>query len=221
VVGKWQRWLEACETQHEECRSGANFMPTRVLDIQNLPSIKLIDTNGLKCHYTALSHCWGRLNKFMTTALTLPSMRLGFTIDDIPATFRDAVLVTQTLGVQYLWIDSLCIIQGDKADLAQELSMMGDVYANSYVTITGANISDDTLSFLKERPFDSTLLRIVSNQGNVAEVYLQNYDSRSRFFDQIINNPFKSFATEPLDHRAWALQERYLPRRVLYFGTHR
>jgi hypothetical protein len=146
-------------------------------------------------------------------------MRLGFMIDDIPATFRDAVLVTQTLGVQYLWIDSLCIIQGDKADLAQELSMMGDVYANSYVTITGANISDDTLSFLKERPFDSTLLRIVSNQGNVAEVYLQNYDSRSRFFDQIINNPFKSFATEPLDHRAWALQERYLPRRVLYFGT--
>jgi Heterokaryon incompatibility protein (HET) len=120
-------------------------------------------------------------------------MRLGFTIGGIPATFRDAVLVTQTLGVQYLWIDSLCIIQGDMADLAQELSMMGDVYANSYVSITGAIIADDTHSFLKERSFDSTLLRIVSNRGSVAEVYLQNCDSRSRFFDQIINNPFKSF----------------------------
>jgi hypothetical protein len=76
--------------------------------------------------------------------------------------------------------------------------MMGDVYANSYVTITGANISDDTRSFFKERPFDSALLRIDSNQGNVADVYLQNYDSGSQFFEQIINSPFKSFATEPL-----------------------
>jgi hypothetical protein len=38
----------------------------------------------------------------LTTVSTLGSIRLGFTIDDLPASFRDTVLVTQTLGVQYI-----------------------------------------------------------------------------------------------------------------------
>jgi hypothetical protein len=57
VVGEWQRWLEACETQQEECGSSTNFMPTKVPGIQNFSPIKLIDTDALKCQYTALSHC--------------------------------------------------------------------------------------------------------------------------------------------------------------------
>lgn len=103
------------------CRSSTKFMPTRVLDLQDLENIKLIHP------YVAFSHCWGSSNSFQTTATTKTRMELGFKVDDAPATFRDAILVTRTLVIHYLWIDFICIIQQDSADLAKELSMMGDV----------------------------------------------------------------------------------------------
>lgn len=42
----------------------------------------------------------------------------------LPATFQDAVDFTRRLGLQYIWIDSICIIQGDEADWARESSLM-------------------------------------------------------------------------------------------------
>ncbi|KAM7218287.1 hypothetical protein V8F06_006350 [Rhypophila decipiens] len=43
---------------------------------------------------------------------------------DMPQNFQDAITVTRNLGVPYLWIDSLCIIQGDEADWLREAGRM-------------------------------------------------------------------------------------------------
>jgi hypothetical protein len=53
---------------------------------------------------------------------------------DFPPTIRDAVIVTRRLGVQYLWIVSLCIVQDDLDDWSAESTKMGDVYENGYAT---------------------------------------------------------------------------------------
>jgi hypothetical protein len=80
--------------------------------------LKLCRTEFLarETRYLTLSHCWG--GKIFTT-LT----RSNFTeflsripTESLSKTFREAITITRTLGFKYLWIDSLCIIQGDEAD---------------------------------------------------------------------------------------------------------
>jgi len=56
-------------------------------------------------------------------------------------------MMTRKLGVRYLWVDSLCIIQGNTADGQLESSRMGDVYRNSYLTITASKAAIDLEGF--------------------------------------------------------------------------
>ena len=56
-------------------------------------------------------------------------------LEGMPALFQDAIITTWKLGIQYLWIDSLCIIQNSKEDWEAESAKMGSVYRNAYCTI--------------------------------------------------------------------------------------
>jgi hypothetical protein len=47
--------------------------------------------------------------------------------DALPTTYRDAIVFTRGLGMQWLWIDSLCIIQDDLTDWQHEASKMSEV----------------------------------------------------------------------------------------------
>ena len=52
-----------------------------------------------------------------TTQISSYKDRLqGFTLDELPKTIRDAVVTTRMLDLQFLWVDTLCIIQGDSSD---------------------------------------------------------------------------------------------------------
>jgi hypothetical protein len=50
-------------------------------------------------------------------------------------TFKDAVRVTRALNYQYLWIDLLCVIQGDDGDFETEAQRMEDVYSDAYCAV--------------------------------------------------------------------------------------
>ena len=65
--------------------------------------------------------------------------------------FQDAVTVTRSLGFQYLWLDTLCIIQDDKEDCLKELENMGDIYNNAFVTIAAASAAHSSQGFLLPR----------------------------------------------------------------------
>jgi hypothetical protein len=45
-------------------------------------------------------------------------------------TFQHAIITTYGLGIKYLWIDSLSILQGDEKDWETESAEMGPVYEN-------------------------------------------------------------------------------------------
>jgi hypothetical protein len=106
--------------------------------------IKLFETKGRPGRYIALSHCWGTSHRITTTQATLQAMKQGIPLSTLPRTFQEAVLISRDLGISYLWIDSLCIIQDSVSDWEQEASRMGYVYAYSYLTIAASSSVDDS-----------------------------------------------------------------------------
>ena len=155
-------WVKKCNGGHKSCQRYQNkkpFLPTRLLDISS-PSatrIRVIETKkseGIKGPYVTLSHCWGTPN-FTPTRLTLQN-KIEFTTEgvplvDLPENFKQAIEVGQFLGLQYIWIDSLCIIQGDGGDFLQEAPLMHQIYRNSYCNIAAADSKDGTGGLFRDR----------------------------------------------------------------------
>ncbi|KAH8754510.1 hypothetical protein BGZ57DRAFT_717563, partial [Hyaloscypha finlandica] len=56
-------------------------------------------------------------------------------LNGLPPTFRNTVNVTRALGYRYLWIDSLCILQGSYDSWGNESSKMQEYYMNAILTI--------------------------------------------------------------------------------------
>jgi hypothetical protein len=131
-------------------------------------------TAGKQGKYLALSHSWGSTHR-----LTLKNANLarfltdGVSVSAIPKTFRDAVQIARELGIAYVWIDSLCIIQDDAADWEVEASRMGLVYANSYLTVAALSSKDDSsgcfpdMSTRYEEPFVSLDVRSTGRRSFV------------------------------------------------------
>lgn len=107
-------------------------------------------TTGSPLKYAALSYCWGTGRSFTTTPSNLQQhLSTGFEVSDLPRTLSHAVKVTRDVGIKYLWIDALCILQAEKSDRdaeaqldwQQESSRMQFVYGNASLTIVAAGAS--------------------------------------------------------------------------------
>lgn len=102
--------------------------------------------------YASLSHCWG-LKEFVRL---LPENRKTFMEEGVPwwrlpKNFQEAIEVARFLNIRYIWIDSLCIIQGKAGDFHLEASKMHQVYRNSYCNIAVVDSSDSTGGLFRER----------------------------------------------------------------------
>lgn len=98
--------------------------------------------------YIALSYCWGshlwaERSTPILTASSLETMKTAIRMTDLPQTIHDAVVITRRLGIRYLWVDALCILQGSdakaKADWERESSRMATTYGNAFLTVAAAS----------------------------------------------------------------------------------
>ncbi|KAL9117158.1 MAG: hypothetical protein Q9187_006309 [Circinaria calcarea] len=161
--------------------------------------------------YVSLSHRWGSTSIAMTTQDTLAMFMNGVEVSGLPQTFQDAIIITKKLGIQYLWIDSLCIIQGDSKDWQHEAALMDNVYRNAVCNLSalGAESSHEGL-FL---PRNAELIR-----QPVVQVAWKDHPNETY---AIIHKDFWTDRVDnaPLNHRGWVLQERLLAPRILHFGS--
>ncbi|KAI1436433.1 HET-domain-containing protein [Xylaria sp. CBS 124048] len=133
-----QGWVRECEQGHDDCRERlSTTLPTRVLDVSRHEEFVFLyePEETQEGSYVTLSHVWGGEVPIRTMTESISRFKNGIRLDSLPKTFRDAVFVTRLLKCQYLWIDSLCIIQDSREDWAREAARMADVYGNSYLTI--------------------------------------------------------------------------------------
>ena len=128
----------------------------------------------------------------------------------LPKTIRDAIQLTQALGVRYLWVDALCILQEcgtDPGDFKTEAPRMGSYYANTLCCIVASRAADSFDGFLTER----RSMRF-SRQPYVAKCPRGNYAISAPLL-----RPATSLRKAPTMQRGWCLQEWVLPTRVLYW----
>ena len=152
-------WLKtqiaSCENDHKACvkaRRGLKSTPHRLLllNMDTTPSVYLVEVSAEVQNYTCLSHCWGTRPLIRTLKSNVDQFKKdGIPWDSIPKTFQDAISVTGSLGVSYIWIDSLCIVQDDAEEWNIESANMADIYMGACLTIgaTGAVDSSGGLFF--------------------------------------------------------------------------
>jgi hypothetical protein len=150
-------WVDECQQQHEHCpRPKLVLLPPRVLDVSLQSDTKRLclhtSKEGETGKYAALSYCWGGPQKFMTTTANLDIYTQSIQEDDLPQTLFDAIRFTRALGLQYLWVDSLCIVQDSTEDKERQIPLMGDIYHNSHVAITASFARTIEDGFLKRFP---------------------------------------------------------------------
>ncbi|KAK3317584.1 heterokaryon incompatibility protein-domain-containing protein [Cercophora scortea] len=206
--------LAGCQSNgHKKCQVDKQpLLPTRVLSIDNddMQFVRLHESTPKQCdQYVALSYVWGmKKQPVTTTEATLQNHVTGIPVSSLPQTIQDAVTTTAKLGLRYLWVDVLCIIQ-DKGhpDKKRELKKMGDYYQNATLTIAAAVASTVADGFLHPRtPSPACQLPLYAPNGPSGIISITAKVSHEQ-------------TPEPLYTRAWTLEEFLLPPRLLIFGT--
>ncbi|KAE9362831.1 HET-domain-containing protein, partial [Stipitochalara longipes BDJ] len=195
-------------------------LPTRLLDI--LPregsEVRLVDTAKsppADKRYLALSHCWGQYAPLHT--IKLENAKLDVYLQDIPLetlpkTFKDAVRITRELGLRYIWIDSLCIIQDSPEDWEKEASLMHTVYKNAYCTVAAAASRDGSGGCFVQGPYAPLQAGF--------EGLFPRVDVPRGVMPSLPPVWKKMIESGPLGSRAWCFQERQLSPRVVHFTIH-
>ena len=205
TVGLVKDWLLRCR-DHSTCKEQKSRpLPTRVIDVRT-EDPKIIESERLVGSYVALSHCWGSTeDTFSTTTRNITERKtLGLKLSQLPLNFRDAISFTRRLGYEYLWIDSLCIIQQDKQDWGHEAGRMAGYYDSATVTLAIADAIDCHVGFLGFRRHHYS----PPIPGEDGELYVLR---------QTLPGDDDLDLNSCIDKRAWTLQERILSPRVIHF----
>ncbi|KAF8860157.1 HET-domain-containing protein, partial [Acephala macrosclerotiorum] len=128
-------------------------LPTRVIHVgseDTNPVLRI--SHGEPARYACLSRPWCDRPNLVAKEASLESHTKSLPFETLPQIFKDAILVTRALGISFLWIDALCIIQASLEDWAQEAEMMCDVFRNSYITIAAGAATDSSSGFLIPSP---------------------------------------------------------------------
>lgn len=134
----------------------------------------------------------------------------------LPQTFANAIQLTNNLGLNYLWIDSLCIIQDLMLDWEIESTRMCDVYRGSTINIAASASVDCDGGLFRQRDLLSVtpcMLDVSNTQKAVAP--LGEGGSYALLCEIACDRD--PLVDEPLSRRAWTVQERILASRTVYF----
>ena len=210
-------WSSQCLQGHPRCahRNSAQRLPTRVLDLgpaspaeENGSYLRLMSSNGRRARYACLSYRWSSLaQQYRTTRQNYHEHLCNIAIQRLPQTFRDAIKLVRHLGLRYLWIDCLCIIQDDDDDWERECGRMASIFEHSFITISALSAKDSTYGlFHRWNTFDAWKLHIQTRDGT--QIGLRGEQSTLK----------GDLENSSMSLRGWILQEKILSPALAHFG---
>jgi hypothetical protein len=203
-------------------------MPTYLLKIpeDTAPEASIHLVHHAPCvEYAALSYCWGGDQRIkLTVAAVAEFTTSGIPCSDLPKTIQDAITTTRKLGLQYVWIDALCIIQNDPVHTRREIDLMPSIYQNAQVTIHAAGASTVEQGFLSD-------IFVPGKESHSFQIRIRGSDTLSRPGSPVCPSGLRgsvvcfsdsngSNVTNPIEKRGWTFQELLLSPRLLEFGAY-
>lgn len=217
-------------TKAREIRNGgegdaekSNFdpcLPKRLIRLgENAKTARLVRTpTNSTAPYAALSYCWGGNGTFKTEEHTLEVFERDIQLEKLPQTIKDAFCLTKRIGLDYLWVDAICIVQGNKQEWEQESQKMGHIYSNAKIVISAtrsANVNEGMFIPRSATPLFKDIeaiggsMRARRNLNH--EIIISCRTKSNKWWEKHIN------ATFPLLSRGWGFQERMLATRIVHF----
>ncbi|CAH0019322.1 unnamed protein product [Clonostachys rhizophaga] len=205
-------WISECKESHVDCRPLRKYEgPRRLIRISDA-TVRLVESDSWDetPEYATLSYSWGSVPFTKLTKETFSSFLREIPFEILPKTFHDAIRLARELGLSYIWIDALCIIQDaeNHEDWLKESVRMDCIYGGSQVTLSASSALDAFQGFFPTTP--------KSNGGFVARIQtdktcrVQDFSPPEVYEEAVIRTHLGS--------RGWALQEKSLSRRTLHIG---
>ncbi|KAL8995496.1 MAG: hypothetical protein Q9169_004790 [Polycauliona sp. 2 TL-2023] len=193
-------------------------MPSRVIvvghpDSSHSPYLR--DSRSLrKAPYITLSHCWNASQDLTTPTLVsgnLEQMQRLISFEQLPRSFRDAVMITRALNIRYLWIDALCIIQDSPADRAVEYARKLDYFSNSWLNIAATAAASLRQGILGPRYIASVSTELSGQSEGLGIRHVSDFIQVKKFL------PARPpLSNQPSDSHAHAFLERICAKRTIH-----
>lgn len=211
-----RQWLDSCNSHHTCMKrpvgsSTASRLPARLLNvgIDRSSTIRLEATASMSpaLRYMALSFTWGSVSNVSRTIRgNLAEFERSIKFDKLSKTFQDAISVTRQLGVQFLWIDSLCIIQDAQKDWESHAESVENIFGNAYCVLAACSSLSAKEGFLQHKQERSV-------------VPMKSPGAKPLFLCDFIDDFKRDVEQSHLGSRGWAFQERILARRTIFFTS--
>jgi hypothetical protein len=214
-------------------------LPSRLLDLGSNKLRLECDVGSIpSLRYTTLSHIWGNnpASYLQLKKETIEQFKIEVPFHAMPIKYNDAIRITRVLGIRYLWIDSLCIIQDSRSDWKTEALKMAAIYGASACNISYAHAPSEELAkrYLRD-PRLNIPCKLAAASSRPS--FLSNFGLRRMWSKPVSpaavvvsynrSATYSSWSTEgyrkvcSLLSRAWVFQERLLCPRTIYYGHDR
>ncbi|KAF4627445.1 hypothetical protein G7Y89_g10711 [Cudoniella acicularis] len=238
-------WYYQCTERHMKCTGFSSMvapsqqLPSRLLDLgDNKLRLECDVQSILDLRYATLSHVWGNdpASYLQLKEATLEAFKTEVPFDAIPIKYKDSIRITRALGIRYLWIDSLCIIQDSPKDWTTEALKMAAVYGCSACNIsyTHAPSEEPAKRYLRDPRVNipCKLTAASARPSRLSAFGVNHLWSKPLPPAAVVVQPVAgaihgSWSTEAyrrvcsLLSRAWVFQERLLCPRTIYYGHDR
>lgn len=223
--------FDRCRRHHTKCRRRARehqqslAMPKRLLNVGQLgdPFIGLLEaSDDARVSFAIGSYVWGNglkknaIQQAQTTKENIGyRMASGIEVTGLQKSIQDLIEVTRQIGLRYLWLDALCIVQDDTDDAKHQFNSIAEFYKQADILISAASASDCGEGFLQSRIVDRCY-------GAIFELpYEWKVDGHEIQGSLLLSEMDLNGSTDndPVHKRIWTFQEHLLSSRVISFGS--
>lgn len=117
-----ERWIDKCANAS---MAATQSLPSDV--VSGTPRLVVVTHDTPIVPYATMSHCWGSYMPLCLMSRNIDEFNKQMPASKLSRSFQDAFLITKRLGLKYIWIDSLCIIQDSATDWEIGSALMSEV----------------------------------------------------------------------------------------------
>ncbi|KAM7183937.1 HET domain containing protein [Rhypophila sp. PSN 637] len=209
-VGRVLRWVDSCTAKHVQPHSepfSRVFPGLEVLRLIDVVQCCLVETRE-PAEYIVLSYVWGSVANFRLTKANRLNLMLPGALQKVdhllPKTIHDAITLVRKLGIRYLSVDSICLLQNDPEDLKRGVQVMDQIFEYSWLAVIATYGHDANAG-------------LPGIETNLREPQALLYEIKPGIHMGLLMDPYIRLRGSLYETRAWTFQEHFLSRRKLYF----